>query len=370
MLFISHTAQIGGAEISLILLLMHINRENFCPLVVLPTIGPLADRLDTLGIEIIILPLNRLRWRNPLPYIWTVYKLVKLIKVRKINLVQTNIEPANQYGVVAAWLAGIPCVAHIRNIQNRRRYWEHFLALSKVCIANSHATARSLRSVSLLHQRIEVIHNGVDLEVFDPLSVDRSHQRKRLNISSKTFLIGVAGRISPEKRQHLFLESFAKVVDTNTEMHALLIGDTSADGNEWYLEDLYKRVVSLGLEKKVTFTGFTEDMPGMYYALDLLVLPSVAEPFGRTLIEAMAMERPVIATRAGGAVEVVDDGVTGILVTSENSDELADAIQWASKNRDIANKMGIKGRERAESLFAIKENVKKIELVYQNILKH
>ena len=120
----------------------------------------------------------------------------------------------------------------------------------------------------------------------------------------------------------------------------------------------------------MTFTGFTEDMPGMYYALDLLVLPSVAEPFGRTLIEAMAMERPVIATRAGGAVEVVDDGVTGILVTSENSDELADAIQWASKNRDIANKMGIKGRERAESLFAIKENVKKIELVYQNILKH
>lgn len=372
-LYLNRVSEIGGAEISLLLLLERLDKALFNPIVVLPCPGPLVDRLTRLGIETVLMPLNTLRRRNPWPYIRTVYQLVRLIKSREIDLVHINIEFSYQYGAVAARLAGVPCVGHIRNLWNKWNLWERLLSNPNVLIANSRAVAQNFQVHAWRQQRIEVIYNGVDLEVFDPASVDGWRLRERLNILPKTFLIGVVGRIAPEKGQHVFLESLAMIVPAHPETHALIVGDARiarVDGCEWYWEYLHERVTTLGLEERVTFTGFLEEVVHAYAALDVIVLPSVAEPFGRTLIEAMAMAKPVIATRAGGTVEVVEDGVTGLLVSSGDAEELASVISQFANDKSMAMRMGEKGRERVKRLFDIRENVRKIEEIYKSMWKY
>ncbi|GAI28534.1 unnamed protein product, partial [marine sediment metagenome] len=119
---------------------------------------------------------------------------------------------------------------------------------------------------------------------------------------------------------------------------------------------------------KVIFTGFVNDVKELYASLDLLVLPSQAESFGRVLIEAMAMEKPVVATRAGGAVEVVEDGVTGLLVPSNDTNGLARAIIKMLENEEDRRRKGKAGRERVKNMFSIEKNVKETQKVYMELL--
>ena len=111
-------------------------------------------------------------------------------------------------------------------------------------------------------------------------------------------------------------------------------------------------------------------MPIVYNALDVLVLPSTHEPFGRTLIEAMAAGRPVIASAAGGPLEVVEDKVTGLLVPPGDSRHLAVAILTMARDRKMARQIGMVGRKRVEQLFTIQQNVVQTEALYQQIIKH
>lgn len=365
-LYLSHTAEIGGAEVSLLLLLKNLNKQCFHPIVVLPRSGPLQDRLASSGIETVTMPLEKIDTRNPLPYLCTVYRLTKLMRQLSIGLVHCNMDICNQYAIIAAKLNGLPLICHTRNILRKRAFRRMFLGWADVLIANSRAVADSYAQYIRKDHRVEIIPNGVDTVQFRP---DRGcDSRSRFNIGDDEFVIGQIAQITRNKGQDVFIRALAHVVQIYPNVRALIVGDTVIDNSWWFLKELEKLLRELGLSNKVVFTGFVEDIVDLYRALDLVVVASQVEAFGRTAIEAMAMAKPVVATDSGGLSEIVVEGRTGLLVPYGNPEALADAILRLMGDPRLATEFGIHGRRRVEELFPAEKNVKDTERVYISLL--
>ena len=129
-------------------------------------------------------------------------------------------------------------------------------------------------------------------------------------------------------------------------------------------------ILKYNLEKYVLFTGFRKDIYNIINSLDIIVHTSILpEPFGRVLLEGMILRKPVIATNQGGPLEIIEDGVSGLLVPPENPKLLSDKISFLVENKHISKTMGENARRRIEEKFSIERNVKEIEDVYLNLLK-
>lgn len=364
-LFIDIFSLIGGAQVSMLLLLKYIDRTKFNLICAIPESGPVSERIKALNVKVEIIPLKSINFPFLLGYLRTVWQLTQFVRRNKIDLVVCNVEPSNQIGLPAARLNRIPIVCHLRSLNYSVRYFSGaLLHFPDVLIANSYATAECYSPYIRKRQNVVVVHNGVDLNEFSPRGRNLSI-RKEYGIDENTFLIGVVARISrSQKSQDLFIRAMAEVVKVCPNVCALIVGDTKIDQSEDYLEELKLMVNQLGLKDNVIFTGFVSDMRELYAALDLLVMPSKVEPFGRPFIEAMAMEKPVVGTRAGGAVEIVDHGVTGILVPPNDVKAMSESIIKLVTDKKAAEEMGKAGRLRVERLFSVEENMKKTEEIY------
>lgn len=353
---------------SILLLLKYLDRETFNPVYIIPELGPISDRLAALDVKFVAMPLKQGKLLSPSGYIRTVWNLTLFIRKNKIDLVICTFELCNQFGLPAAKLNGIPIVCHTRNIiPDFRSFWRTFLHLPDILIANSKATADSYSPFIRKHQKVKVVYNGVDLEEYSP-SVNGNQIRKKYGIDNDKFLIGVIGRISRPKRQDLFIKAMAEVIRIYPDISAVMVGETKIDRSENYLEELQQMVKKVGLTDKIIFTGFVNEMKELYASIDLLVLPSQAEPFGRVLIEAMAMEKPAVATMAGGAVEIVENGVTGLLIPPDDINRLAHAIIKMYKDKQNRISMGKAGRKRVENMFSIEKNVEETQKIYMEAI--
>lgn len=367
-LYLSPVYKIAGAEMSLLGMLRNINREVFEPLVALSGPGPLVERIARLGVETVIIPQQKLKPMNPLPYLKTVFSLVNLIRTRQIDLIHSNIGLSNQYGVVAARLTDIPIICHIRDILSKRSFRRMFLGYSDVLIANSHAVASSYAKYVAKSQKVVVIHNGVDLKEFSPICTKSGVFRRKLGLPDDAFIVGHIARICPEKGQHTLIDAMARVAKTHSEVYALIAGNIADHISDAFLMSLKQRVREQGLCERIIFTGFVDNIIELYADLDLVILPSLFEPFGRTLIEAMAMEKPVIAAAVGGPLEVVVEGETGFLVPPNDPDKLAEALLKILQDKELAKRLGENGKERVKRFFTIEEYVRKNEQVYLELL--
>lgn len=369
-LYAHPTAEIGGAGLSLLNLIEKMDRNKFKPLVVLPKEGDLSRRVGSLAVPVIISSLNDGSKRQPWPFIKSVWELSRFILRKRIDLVHANFERCNRPVSVAARLTGRPQICHVRNIQNKGSVRHFFLGLSPYLIANSKATESSYRKYVRLRQETFVIYNGIDLSWFRP----QEKQGNFYGIENDVYIIAQVSRIVPEKGVHTFVEALAKVISkSNGSVFGLIVGDTSTKDNKnilnkAYLHDLKDRISALALNKRVIFTGFVEDMRSIYSRINLLVQPSESESFGRTLIEAMAMNVPVITTRVGGAVEVVEDNKTGFLVPSGDEDSLVRAIFRIMDNPEMGKRITSEARRTVEKRFSIEKYIRGIERVYQRIL--
>lgn len=369
-LYLNHPlSEISGAPMSLLALLENLDKETFEPLVALSGPGPLMERIVRLGLATVIIPQHQLKVRNPLPYIKTVFCLRNLIRKRHVDLIHSNMDIGNQYGVVVARLTGIPIVCHTRNMLSERPFRRMFLRYADVLIAISRAVKSSYDEHVSKSQNVAVIHNGVDIGKFSPSYNRQRAFRNRIGIPDDGFVIGHIARICPDKGQETLIDAMSRVVEKHPEARALIVGDTTIDDSESFLFSLKQRIMDRGLSEKVILTGFVENIIDLYADLDIVVLPSKCEPFGRAIIEAMAMGIPVVATQAGGAVEVVDHGVTGLLVPPNDPAQLAEAILRLMESKSVAEQFGANGRKRVERLFSIEENVRKTEQIYLEVLQ-
>ena len=375
-LYLNKSAEIGGSETSLLLLLRYLDRDVYHPIVVLPSNGPFLDQLHQIGVKVIAIPLGNiyLKGRNPLPYLTTVFRLVKIIRSEKIRLVHSNNHTSNQYGAIAAKLCGIPIVCHMREMNSRSNVNRALLPLADKLIANSVAVAQSYLAYRKEANKITVIYNGLDLANWPLKESNDADYRQRMNISANTFVMAIIGGIYGEKGHDILIRALAKVAERCENFYLLIVGPTEEDASasyqldKTYLRELRWLVADIGLRQRVIFTGTQRDIAAVYRSLDLLVLPTLREGFGRVLIEAMAMQKPVVASQVGGVPEVVEDGVTGFLVPPGDPKALARAILKVMLNKELAIELGKNGRSRVERMFVIEEHIPEMEKVYLELL--
>ncbi len=386
-LFFGHTAALGGGEIALLNLLRNLDYEKVRPIVVLGAEGPLAAQLSPI-VPTYIVPLSPhvakakkdtlgmttlFRAREVLSVFAYIFRLVLFIRRHNIDLVHTNSLKADFIGGIAGRLSLRPVVWHVRDrIEDDYLPGSVVRAFRFLCrviptyvIANSAATLRTLRlpamcakeansSVAEFVRRAAVVHDGTNLVV-----APARHAR-----DSDQFRVGLIGRISPWKGQHVFLQAAAQVNKQFPNARFVIIG-AALFGEEKYEQEVRRLPGQLGIERLVEFTGFSTNVEQAIVELDLVVHASTTgEPFGQVIIEGMAAGKPVVATNGGGVPEIVENGKTGILVPMGDVQAMADAICRILADPALAAEMGSRGRQRVADHFTVQQTARRVEAVY------
>jgi glycosyltransferase involved in cell wall biosynthesis len=378
-LFLAHSAQIGGAETCLLDLLSGLKKDGHGGLVLIPCDGPIKERLISIGWEVVTYPIpwwitfaGRNRWHLQdlllgLPKRLT--HICGLMKERKIDTVYTNTLACFD-GALAARIAKMPHVWHIHEIFGAQREMEFYLPkwlvtliighLSK-CIIVPSRIARDSLTTSVMRTKARMVNNGVDLYKFAPRCAVQGHTH--LGIPAGAQVVAIIGGINKNKRQADFVEAAGIVARQRDNVYFLVVGT----GSSRYITSLEQRISELGLSKRFKLTGVLEDVAEILALADVLVSASLVECQPRILIEAMAMGKPVVATRSGGSEELVVHGETGLLVSTGNPPELAAAILTLLENDELAVEMGRRGRKRAEDLYSVERYVRDIEEILSAI---
>lgn len=351
----------GGSDRSLFDLVTHLDRSQFTPFMILRTGDPLATAYREAGCTVAEIPFvpprKALELRKLsaffLAYVPHVLRSARLLRRWKIDVVHVN-TINNLQGPVAARLAGCPLVWHVREIAGEGRIGRAMRGLvarlAHVAVANSNAVADSLAACG---DRVHTVYNGIDLSEYPEPDC----------ATPRDPLIVCVGRLEPWKGQHVLVEALPAIFRANPEATAWFVGGPAVNKPD-YLPGLQARCAALGIADRVTFTGARNDIPEILRRAMLLVLPSVdPEPFGRTLVEGMAAGCPPIATAAGGPLEIVEDGVNGVLVPPGNVGALAESITSLMADPARARAMGKAGRTRVVTRFSLERMVEQMSLV-------
>jgi glycosyltransferase involved in cell wall biosynthesis len=287
-------------------------------------------------------------------------ELVRFLRRRRIDIVQTFFIDATIFGVIAAKLAGV------RRIISSRRdlaFWssrQTRLAFGLVngrvhrFWANSEAVARHLEAGEGIHrERIDVIYNGIDLEAFD---------RDGADSGGPGSVVGIVANLNREvKRVDLFIRAAALAGERFPAARFRIVGDGHLRPG---LEKLGR---DLGLEPRLEFLGLRSDVPRVAREFDVGVICSDSEGFSNSIIEYLAMGIPVVATAVGGNPEIVEDGVVGRLVPPGDHRALAAAIADLLGDRRLLEAMGDRGKRKIEKEFAWQNRIGEIENYYRSL---
>ncbi len=268
---------------------------------------------------------------------------------------------------IAARLAGLPVVWHMRDIVLEPGARAVLRAAARFCrprvIAISNAVAACARQIT---DDVVVIYNGVELDCFSP-GLPPAHLREELQIGPQDPVITIVARLTFWKGHRPLLRAMPRVLERFPAAKLLVVG-SPAFWHEDFADELKDLAQSLGISHAVRFLGHRTDVPEILRLTDVFALPSQNEPFGRAIVEAMAVGVPVVAGRSGGVPEVCPDGVCGLLVDPDDPAEIADAIIQILSNPELARRLGEAGRRRAMELFDARAVARQVAELYERIL--
>jgi glycosyltransferase involved in cell wall biosynthesis len=371
-LFISHDSGLYGAQLSLLGLLQKLDRNRFEPWVVANSEGPLVAAIRDLDIPVVIRPI--VHWvasGSAIEQTWfsqvksvldglraRVWAIAHLIEQNDIRIVYTNTVTCIE-GALAARITHRLHVWHLRekvraNSQLRSIVPSYVLpwfinALSWRVLVNSQFLYRAY-TYSPLRKKLSVVYNGVDPDKFSFNHEEASLLlRSELNIPSNHKIVATIGSVIPRKGQLLFADSASRLVLTTPDVTFIVVGDGSAE----YMKLIQNNVKKLGLESNFHFLGCRKDIPKILAGVDLLVIAADEEPFGRTVIEAMAAGIPVVSTKCGGPEEIILDGVTGLLTPLKSPSAMAEAIKRILNNPDFSEALIKASKDRLFQKFTL-----------------
>ena len=299
------------------------------------------------------------RSTNVINHIKSIYHLYKFFKANSFDIVHVHTPIAAMVGRLAAWLARVPIViytAHgfyFHDDMNLVKKGSHIFlerilgSITDLLFTQSEEDAESAVEYRIAaNENVYAIGNGVDIQRFSPAKGDFSNVRENLGIPSEAFVVGMIARLVKEKGVEEFLEAALELDQLQDDCYFLLVGERQehdhAKGVEAAIESS-KKV----LGKRLILTGYRSDTPQLLSAMNLFVLPSWREGMPRSIIEAMMMGLPVVATNIRGSREEVIPNETGLIVAVRSAPQLAAAILKCIKNPKWAIELGVKGRRRA-----------------------
>lgn len=361
-LFFHNTSDLYGAGRILLNVTENLAKNRHRPIVIVSEDGLLVAELKKRHIEVRIIRLGILRRKyfsvpgilNRIRVMKAAWKnLNQLIDDEKIDLIFSNTTGV----LISAFLAkkrGIPHIWHVHEIITKpaiftraigyvlRKYSDHVVVVSDAVKNHwkKHVGQRELTR----------IYNGIDLRPFDDKTAGL---RRELNLPENATLIGMIGRVNKTKGQKYLLEIAKRTIGQYPDTRFILVGD-AYPGNEHLVDDLNEEIVRSGLSKHVINLGYRSDIINIMNSLDIFILPSVLpDSFPTVILEAMAAAKPVVATRQGGAVEMVADMETGILIPLDDATVAAGRIAPLIADPELRRIMGQKGHERLQAHFSI-----------------
>ena len=368
-LFVHHANDMYGADIGLLHSIQCLDRNKYDPIVLLPAdmpSGMLSPELDRLEIEYHFVTLGILRRkyltpRRILPLAFAMFSGItqvrSIVRKRNVALVYVNTF-VTVSGAIGANLARVPVLWHIREILAMPRLMRWFLTRTLslcadrvICISKA-VLASLLDEAPSLAPKCVVVYNAVSA----PIATGADKKvgiREELGLAENIPLVGMVGRISHWKGQEILVEAAALVLQTHPHVHFVAVGSYFADESH-YLETLKSQIDKLDLGNRFHLSGYRSNVTEVYRALDIFILPSrKPEPFGRVTVEAMMQSRPVIATNHGGTCEIIEDGVTGMLVAPADPAGLAEKIECLLKDSALRERLGQNAATYARENFSL-----------------
>ncbi len=380
--YVDHATQVGGAEKSLVELIARLDPVRWDPVIVhtpgaqwlryardcgarlhagIPASDLYEARRDELSSGVIASARRALGALEPVTGLW-----------REIGglgpaLVHTNSTKMHLVAGMAARLQGLPVVWHMRDLLTEAgaRAWLQRAArmVRPHIIAISDAVAAQFEGLGC---PVYVVRNGIPLERFTPGPVPQG-LRAELGVPEGAPVACVVGRLTPWKGHEVLLRAWPAVQQRMPDARLIVVGEVAFWDDSYGLQ-LRALADELGIAGSVCWAGFREDVADVLRLSDLLVLPSIDEPFGRVIIEAMSVGLPVVATASGGVPEIVVDGETGLLVPPGEPEALADAIAAVFADEAGARAMGEAGRSRALEHFDVRRVARQVQAIYDAIL--
>ncbi len=299
----------------------------------------------------------------------TISTIRSFIKENKIDILHCHDYKSDLFGYLASRFTGVGLVGTNHNWLRSSlslRFYE-FLdgiilnAFDKVVAVSNDVASETGRAILFKKNKITNISNGIDIDKYLVKSGNGNKIRAEFKIKPSTKIVVSAGRLSSQKGFDYLIEAMKKVFTVAADTVLLIAGEGPFNKN------LTEMARKLDIEHKIIFVGNRTDMIDIYAAMDLFVLASLREGIPLVVLEAMAMKKPVIATRVGGVPTVIESGQNGILVEPKNSSTLSEAIIRILKDADLAKDLAENGRKTVEESFSAEKMAQKYKKVYEEV---
>lgn len=341
-------------------------QDEYTFIVACPNNGPYYSQFKDIGVRVFDLPLTATSPQSLLRLFW-------VIKRYGIEFVHVHGRKAGFHGRLASLLARKPVIYSFHGLP----YKKHGVLLRTLYIGIERVLTRHTDRVinvscseyqeclelGLLDgQRGAVIYNGIDWRAFDAITVDVQKMKAGLGFEPCDLIVGHVAKFDVQKAQDDLASAIPWVLSQCPEAKFLFVGDGALR------PQIERQVANLGVERRVVFTGFRQDVAALLKTVDVFTLPSRWEGLAFVLLEAMACRKPVVATRVTGNIDVVVDGVTGFLVPVGMPQALAEKIVLLLQDARLRAKFGQNGRERVERDFSLEGMVARTRSLYQELL--
>ncbi len=361
LLVIDHLG-VGGAQKVVVEIVKYLNRDKYHPIVCnLRNETYISREIKEMGIEVFNMCQAKY---SP----WALFQIIKILRQKQIDLVHTHLFKADILGIIAAIITKMPviCHCHVSDARRDKKKWQlvmdHLLRrfIDKTIFCSEESIHSNLKVKNIRTEKMKLIYNSIDLKRFNRCSTKRVAEIRE-KIKAKQYMVGTVARLSEEKGVKYFIEAAANI--NNDNITFLIVGDGPL---KYQLVELSHR---LCIQERVIFVGYQECIIPYLCCMDIVVFPSLYEGLPIVLLEAMAMEVPIIATDVDGFKEVIKDGQTGLLVPVKDPTRLAEKITFLLENRNLALSLAQNAREIVEH-FDSPKMILQIEDVYGEVLNN
>jgi glycosyltransferase involved in cell wall biosynthesis len=303
---------------------------------------------------------------------FTVLKLIKILHQQKIDIIHCHLsrDLVHVYWAVK-FSRRIPVILHkhVSSGLSKKDFFHRqiYSKVSRVVVLSNFVRRSIIDTCPISPDKVVIIPGGVNLREYDVAPEVRSQIRKGWEIGNDTIVFGTVCRIDKAKGLEDVVRAFAELVKNRLRVRLVIVGESTIGGTD-FKPELQSLIESLGIEKEVIFIGYRSDIPQLLSAFDIFILASHEEAFGLVLIEALAARLPVIATRAGGTPDIVEDGVCGLLVSPRDHEGLYAVMHQMLMDESHRNKFRYAGRLRVEERFAQSHVLDRIENLYQELI--
>jgi glycosyltransferase involved in cell wall biosynthesis len=367
---------ISGSGINTFLTMRGMKGDRYEPVLACAPGGALIELVQIHGMQVKTFP-SLVQPLHPLKDLKAILDLTGYLRTEPYQIVHTHNSKAGFIGRLSAKLARVPVIVHTVHgfaFHGQEPPWRRFLFRNLERLASHWCDRMIFISQPLVDwaskekigcmKKTARIYSGIEMDRFYPVSEQEKRRlRAKWRIGEQDAVIGIVSKLWEGKGHDLLIRTFKEIGKEMPRARLVIVG-------EGYLMESLKTLVSqLQLSETVIFTGFLEEIPQIIATFDVAVLPSYFEGMGRVLLEAMAMEKPVVGTRVGGIPDLIEKDLNGFLVSPGSEKELASAVLKILRDKGLAAKMGQEGRKKMTDRFSAESMIRSIEEIYRNLLK-